>query len=111
MKGRSYEWPDGLLLLRSWLKKQGVDVDHLKSERQVLFLGKRLSNMKGKLPPRQTDLFPLLLKLQDQHLKLKPPRTPRAPIPAEVSRTYLGTFGPASPVRHIDVADYLKGTQ
>lgn len=99
-----YEWPEALHPLREWLAKQGVDVDALKSARQVLYLAKTLGRQKGKMPPRTADLFPELQKIQrtlctNGRRTAKPARTAR-------EQWIPGTFGAASEVRRIDRAEY-----
>ncbi|UVK39921.1 hypothetical protein LHFGNBLO_001336 [Mesorhizobium sp. AR10] len=88
--------------MRDWLRKHGVDVGALKSERQALWLAKRLGRQGKKMPHRLAPLFPALLKIQ---------RT-LCPTKGETRKTMpesnlLGTFGPASPVRSISIAAYL----
>lgn len=106
--GGSYTWPESLFPLREWLRKHGVDVGALKSERQALWLAKRLGRQGKKMPHRLAPLFPALLKLQ---------RTlcPRMPVKGQNAAMCLGvpvskergTFGPASPVRTVSIAAYL----
>ncbi|MER8882613.1 hypothetical protein [Mesorhizobium sp. M0816] len=104
---KSYEWPEGLLPLRDWLKRQGVDVDNLKTERQALYLSQRLmSGRKVKMPiDRRSPLFPELLKLQGAlRLQRQLPRERKEPrFPGKS----LGSFGAASAVRQVSIADYL----
>lgn len=108
---RSYEWPEGLHPLRDWLKRQGVDVDHLKTERQALYLTQRLmSQRKVKMPiDRRSPLFPELQKLQGV-LRLQR-QLPREPKESRYPGKSLGSFGAASEVRHISPADYLASQE
>lgn len=102
---RSYEWPEPLFALREWLRKHGVDVGALKSERQALWLAIRLGRQGKKMPHRLAPLFPALLKVQRT---LCPEKGQNAAmclaVPASKER---GTFGPASPVRTVSIAAYL----
>ncbi|MER9159093.1 hypothetical protein [Mesorhizobium sp. M0778] len=104
---RSYEWPEALYPLRDWLRKHGVDVGALKSERQALWLAIRLGRQGKKMPHRLQPLFPALLKIQRT---LCPTMAKaqnaafRLPVPG---RSELGTFGPASAVRSVSIAAYL----
>ncbi|MER9200477.1 hypothetical protein NKH74_14820 [Mesorhizobium sp. M0933] len=100
---RSYTWPEALYPLRDWLRKHGVDVGALKSERQALWLAKGLGRRGKKMPHRLEPLFPALLKIQ-RTLCPVPTGERKAPTAA---KAVPGTFGPASPVRSISVADYL----
>lgn len=102
---RSYEWPESLYPLREWLHKHGVDVGALKSERQALWLAKRLGRQGKKMPHRLAPLFPALLKIQRTLCPEKLGNsTFRAPISYEKER---GTFGPASSVRSVSIAAYI----
>lgn len=102
---RSYVWPESLYPLRDWLRKHGVDVGALKSERQALWLAKRLGRQGKKMPHRLAPLFPALLKIQRTLCPEKPGNsTFHAPISYEKER---GTFGPASSVRSVSIAAYL----
>ncbi|RWO25798.1 MAG: hypothetical protein EOS10_29295 [Mesorhizobium sp.] len=105
---RSYEWPEPLFALREWLRKRGVDVGALKSERQALWLAKRLGRQGKKMPHRLAALFPDLLKVQRTLCPVMPAKGQNAAmclgVPASKER---GTFGPASPVRTVSIAAYL----
>ncbi|RWO78000.1 MAG: hypothetical protein EOS18_20275 [Mesorhizobium sp.] len=105
---RSYEWPEPLFALREWLRKRGVDVGALKSERQALWLAKRLGRQGKKMPHRLAPLFPDLLKVQRTLCPVMPAKGQNAAmclgVPASKER---GTFGPASPVRTVSIAAYL----
>ncbi|MBZ9981317.1 hypothetical protein LB521_09115 [Mesorhizobium sp. BR-1-1-8] len=108
MKGCAYEWPEGLYPLRDWLKRQGVDVGNLKTERQALYLTQRLmSARKVKMPiDRRSPLFPELQKLQGVlRLQRQLPRQPNKE--SRYPGKSLGSFGAASAVRKIDPAEYL----
>ncbi|MER8567606.1 hypothetical protein NKH85_17170 [Mesorhizobium sp. M0924] len=107
MAAKSYEWPEGLYPLRDWLKRQGVDVDNLKSERQALYLTQRLmSARKVKMPiDRRSPLFPELQKLQGV-LRLQH-QLPRASKDSRYPGKSLGSFGAASAVRNVSIDDYL----
>ncbi|MBA8910161.1 hypothetical protein [Aminobacter ciceronei] len=96
-----YTLPDELAGLRTWLARQGVDVDHLKTERQALYLGTVLGRRKVRMPKRGQPCFPALLHLQSV-LGLRGNR-PKD----QYQQSRLGTFGPASDVRRIDPAEYL----
>lgn len=100
---RSYEWPEALYPLRDWLRKHGVDVGALKSERQALWLAKRLGRQGKKMPHRLAPLFPALLKVQRTLCLMKTGEARKA-LPASNG---LGTFGLASPVRSVSIAAYL----
>ncbi|ESZ07165.1 MULTISPECIES: hypothetical protein [unclassified Mesorhizobium] len=107
MRARAYEWPEGLYPLRDWLKRQGVDVDNLKTERQALYLTQRLmSARKVKMPiDRRSPLFPELQKLQGV-LRLQH-QLPRQAKENRYPGKSLGSFGAASTVRRVSVEDYL----
>ncbi|WP_419694986.1 hypothetical protein ACN2CC_33185 [Mesorhizobium muleiense] len=104
----SYEWPEPLFALREWLRKHGVDVGALKSERQALWLAKRLGRQGKKMPHRLAPLFPALWKVQRTLCPVMPAKGQNAAmclgVPASKER---GTFGPASPVRTVSIAAYL----
>lgn len=97
-----YVLPDELGGLRDWLAKQGVDVDHLKTERQTLYLGTVLGRRKVRMPRRGKPCFPALLHLQS----LLGLRGYRSKDWDKYQQSKLGTFGPASPVRRIDPTAY-----
>ncbi|RWP40153.1 MAG: hypothetical protein EOR04_19600 [Mesorhizobium sp.] len=101
---RSYEWPEPLFALRDWLRKHGVDVGALKSERQALWLAIRLGRQGKKMPHRLAPLFPDLLKVQRT---LCPVKTALPRGGPSVPTKERGTFGPASPVRSVSIAAYL----
>jgi hypothetical protein len=103
---RSYEWPEALYPLRDWLRKHGVDVGALKSERQALWLAKRLGRQGKKMPHRLQPLFPALLKIQ-RTLCPTMAKAQNAAFRLPVWRSELGTFGPASAVRSVSIAAYL----
>ncbi|RWP23769.1 MAG: hypothetical protein EOR01_07735 [Mesorhizobium sp.] len=102
--GRSYTWPESLFPLRDWLRKHGVDVGALKSERQALWLAKRLGHQGKKMPHRLAPLFPDLLKVQRTLCPVKTALPQGRPLAPTKER---GTFGPASPVRSVSIAAYL----
>lgn len=101
---RSYEWPEPLFALREWLRKHGVDVGALKSERQALWLAIRLGRQGKKMPHRLAPLFPALLKVQRTLCPVKTAPPQARPLAPTKER---GTFGPASPVRSVSIAGYL----
>ncbi len=102
-----YEWPEELFPLRDWLQHKGVDVHNLKSERQAAFMAKELGKQKIKLPSnRRQFLFPILQKLQDTLCPKQMMSARRGDYERHRDRN-LGTFGDASPVRHIDPATYM----
>lgn len=104
---RSYEWREPLYPLRDWLRKHGIDVGALKSERQALWLAKRLGRQGKKMPHRLAPLFPALLKIQ-RTLCPTMAKAQNAAFHLPVSgRSELGTFGPASGVRSVSIAAYL----
>lgn len=94
-----YDWPEALNPLRDWLRRKGVDVDALKSERQALWMAKNLGRQKIKMPRHGQPTFPAMLKLQKT---LCPPHSCRRAYPVKRDAHVPGTFGPASEVRHID---------
>lgn len=99
----SYEWPESLYPLRDWMRRKGVDVDALKSERQAYWMARSLGRQNTKFTNDRTkSLFPYMLKLQRTLCPNgqvgKPPRRREPHI--------TGTFGAASEVRRIDPADY-----
>lgn len=100
---RSYEWPEALYPLREWLRKHGVDVGALKSERQALWLAIRLGRQGKKMPHRLAPLFPALLKVQRTLCPTKAGQTWKT----QPESNQFGTFGPASPVRSVSIAAYL----
>ncbi|RWQ41859.1 MAG: hypothetical protein EOS21_11875 [Mesorhizobium sp.] len=106
--GYSYEWPESLYPLRDWLRKHGVDVGALKSERQALWLAKRLGRQGKKMPHRLAPLFPALLKVQRTLCPVAPAkgRNTASLLPASGPKE-RGTFGPASGVRSISIEAYL----
>lgn len=103
---RSYEWPEPLYPLRDWLHKHGVDVGALKSERQALWLAKRLGRQGKKMPHRLQPLFPALLKVQRTLCQTTTITQNAAFCLPGSGRSERGTFGPASPVRSINIAAY-----
>lgn len=102
----AYEWPEGLYPLRDWMRRKGVDVDNLKSERQALWMAKELGKQSVKMPKRGKPTFPAMLKLQ-QSLCPKGSSS-GATKPREDYEP--GTFGAASAVRKIDPKDYEGGS-
>lgn len=100
---RLYEWPEALFPLRDWLRRKGCDTENFKSERQAFWIAKTLGNQSVAFPKdRRASLFPQLQKLQRTLCPTgaslgRPKREPWVP----------GTFGPASGVRNINVAEYL----
>lgn len=104
----SYKWPEPLFPLRDWLRKHGVDVGALKSERQALWVAKRLGRQGKKMPHRLQPLFPALLKIQRTLCPTMPTKPRNAAFVQPVAeRSKHGTFGPASPIRTVSIADYL----
>lgn len=99
-----YEWPEALYPLRDWLRRKGVDVDALKSERQAYWMARKLSRQNTKFTnDRSKPLFPYMLRLQRTlcpNERGGRASTRRKPFATE-------TFGAASEVRHIDPAEYL----
>lgn len=102
----TYEWPEALFPLRDWMRRKGVDVDAMKSERQAYWMARTLGRQKTKFTnDRSKSLFPYMLKIQRSLCPNE--RGGKAPIRRE---PYVaGTFGAASEVRHIDPAEYLAG--
>lgn len=100
----AYEWPEALYPLRDWLRRKGVDVDALKSERQAFFMARTIGRQRVAFTnDRSKPLFPYMLKLQRTLCPNE--RGGRAPVRREPHMP--GTFGAASEVRHIDPAEYL----
>lgn len=100
----AYEWPESLYPLRDWLRRKGVDVDALKSERQAFWMARTLSRQKTSFTnDRSKRLFPHMLKLQ----RTLCPNERGGKAPARREPFVAGTFGAASAVRKIDPADYL----
>ncbi|TIL25736.1 MAG: hypothetical protein E5Y88_12370 [Mesorhizobium sp.] len=105
---RSYEWPEPLFALQEWLRKHGVDVGALKSERQALWLAIRLGRQGKKMPHRLQPLFPALLKIQRALCLTMPGAAGKPPFLLPMSGTKeRGTFGPASAVRSVSIEAYL----
>lgn len=100
----TYEWPEALYPLRDWLRRKGVDVEALKSERQAYWMARTLSRQKTKFTnDRSKSLFPYMLKLQ----KTLCPRERGGKAAVRREPFIPGTFGAASEVRRIDPAEYL----
>lgn len=101
-----YEWPEDLYPLRDWMKRKGVDVGELKTERQAAWMAKQLGKQTVKLSnDRGKSLFPALLKMQNS-LCPKGQRSGSKEKGTRKERYIPGTFGAASPVRHIDPSTY-----
>lgn len=104
-----YEWPDALYPLRDLLELRGVQVHSLKSERQALYFAHKIGLKRFVEFPsdRSVSLLPMLMSAQTE-LCGSP-----AKKPGQEHRRYrehqLGTFGAASPVRHVDPAEYKAG--
>lgn len=100
----TYEWPEVLYPLRDWLRRKGVDVDALKSERQAYWMARTLGRQKTKFTnDRSKPLFPYMVKLQRSLC----PNVQGGKAPVRREPFIPGTFGAASEVRHIDPAEYL----
>lgn len=100
-----YEWPEALFPLRDWMKRKGVDIDAIKTERQAFWMARKLGRQNTKFTNDRTkSLFPYLLKLQ----KSLCPNERGGEKPRRRELYIPGTFGPASEVRRIDPAEYPK---
>ncbi|HWK65365.1 MAG TPA: hypothetical protein VNS34_10515 [Rhizobiaceae bacterium] len=100
-----YEWPESLYPLRDWLRRKGVDVDALKSERQAYWMARTLGRQRTKFTKDRTkSLFPHMLKLQ----RTLCPNEHGGRYPTRREPFIPGTFGAASEVRRIDPAEYQK---
>lgn len=59
-----YEFPKELAPLKNQLRKMHVDVGHVKTERQALFLAKRVLGSEIKFPAKGQPCFMALLEVQ-----------------------------------------------
>lgn len=101
----TYEWPEALYPLRDWMRRKGVDVDALKTERQAFWMARTLGRQKTKFTnDRSKPLFPHMLALQ----RTLCPHENGGRVSARREPFIRGTFGAASEVRRIDPAEYEK---
>jgi len=70
--GNVYQFPDELAVLRTWLRKRGLDVDSLKSDRQAAWLAQQLLGTKFKFPPKGASCFPVLQRMEKAILTVSP---------------------------------------
>lgn len=107
----TYTFPDSLAPLRDFMRRQGVDVRNIRSERQAAFFAQSLAKTRFRFPAdRFASLFPVLLAIQEKvTANVISERFDAPPVSAWLDRRSAVTGAAASVQPHLSTVDSKPG--